>query len=100
MVYLMTGDEREKQGGIDGWHRWVSRIDGFFALWLATFNVLEFSSRAFLYIRSFFFSFHLLCLSRVSVGLGHLHYDSALSFVLGAGFFLHSIIYFFCNFGG
>lgn len=46
--------------------------------------------RFFLYIRSFeffFISLHLSRLSCVSVGLGHLHYDSALSFVLGAGFF-------------
>lgn len=100
MVYLMMGDEREKKG----WHRWVSRIDGFFfALWLATFNVLEFSSRAFLYIRSFeFFSFHFTChvclVSRLDSGIC----ITTLLFLLfwGPGFFFHSIVYFLCNFGG
>lgn len=42
-LYVMMGDEKKR------WDRWVSRVDGLFASWAATFNVLEFSSREFFY---------------------------------------------------
>lgn len=83
----------------------VLRIDGvFFCIMVATFNALEFSSRAF-YIYGFgVFEFSIslvtfvLCLGWDS---GHLHYDSALSFVFGVRLLFFTPLFIsFVTFGG